>query len=172
MDDLQDTFAFKKKMDDGKTQEEEVDGPAANSTPFLKRLSKSNGVRGSISDEIKVLGVKEMTPFCEKSAFHNESSGAVIQTVVETVESYTQAALFNNGFNEKNLVKSHDHNIINIVILLILSIVISFVFFGAIELEGGRMLLPIIWKLFGSNWIPEQPYVFLSISQDNPPAVW
>ena len=148
MDDLQDTFAFKKKMDDGKIQEEEVDGPAANSTPFLKRLSKSNGVRGSISDEIKVLGVKEMTPFCEKSAFHNESSGAVVQTVVETVEVETQTALFNNRWNDPPTDRQrHDNNIINIVILLFLSIVIFVVFFGAVELEGGRMLLPIAWKL-------------------------
>merc|ERR1711962_1794295 len=83
-----DEEAFKRYDD-----KDEVDEPRANSTPFLKRLSRCNGVRGSISDEIKVLGVKEMTPFCEKSGLHYDSNGGVVYKV-ETVESSTQTALF------------------------------------------------------------------------------
>merc|ERR1719427_1881713 len=119
--------------DDG----DEVDEPRANSTPFLKRLSRCNGVRGSISDEIKVLGVKEMTPFCEKSGLHNDSNGGVAQQV-ETVECSTQTALFDRK-NESSLDNENSEQCLaNIAIFIVVSAAIFFLFFGAVELDSGR----------------------------------
>ena len=156
-----------KKIEE-KDQEGEEEGPAANSTPFLKRLSRCNGVRGSISDEIKVLGVREMTPFCEKSALHNDSN-SVFAKQVETVECATQTALFDRWNEPTTDLQKPDQILSNIAAMICLAMMTFFFFFGAIELEGGRMLMPIFWKLT-SNWLSE-PYAFLSITHD-PPMVW
>jgi hypothetical protein len=156
-----------KKIEE-KVQEGEEEGPAANSTPFLKRLSRCNGVRGSISDEIKVLGVREMTPFCEKSALHNDSN-SVFAKHVETVECATQTALFDRWNEPETDLQKPDQILSNIAAMIFLAMMTFFFFFGAIELEGGRMLMPMFWKLT-SNWLSE-PYAFLSITHD-PPMVW
>ena len=156
-----------KKIEE-KVQEGEEEGPAANSTPFLKRLSRCNGVRGSISDEIKVLGVREMTPFCEKSALHNDSN-SVVAKHVETVECATQTALFDRWNEPETDLQKPDQILSNIAAMIFLAMMTFFFFFGAIELEDGRMLMPMFWKLT-SNWLSE-PYAFLSITHD-PPMVW
>ena len=131
-------------------------------------LSRCNGVRGSISDEIKVLGVREMTPFCEKSALHNDSN-SVVAKQVETVECATQTALFDRWNEPETDLQKPDQILSNIAAMIFLAMMTFFFFFGAIELEGGRMLMPMFWKLT-SNWFSE-PYAFLSITHD-PPMVW
>ena len=140
--------------------EENVDekGPVAISTPFLKRLSKSSGMRGSISDEIKVMGVKEMTPFCEKSAFHDDNIG-------KTSETGTQTPFL---MNKDTVEEDDEYSIIFIQRLSVFAVVILtfFTFFGAIELGDGRKLFPISWV----DFLPE-PVPFLSVKSANP-IVW
>ena len=108
-----------KKIEE-KVQEGEEEGPAANSTPFLKRLSRCNGVRGSISDEIKVLGVREMTPFCEKSALHNDSN-SVVAKHIETVECATQTALFDRWNEPETDLQKPDQILSNIAAIIFLA---------------------------------------------------
>ena len=147
---------------DGKSEDE---GPTANSTPFLKRLSKTKngGARGSISDEFKVLGVKEMTPFCEKSALHHESSNGISKPIIMTTsEAQTQTSFFDrNPWVDEN----RNYFIAMFSLGLFLPFIV-FTFFGAIELEDGRKLFPIFW----SSSLPE-PVPFLTIKND-PPFVW
>lgn len=141
---------------------EEDAGPTANSTPFVKRISRNIGVRGSISDEIKFLGVREMDPFCEKSALHN---GSGVAPKTQLVETATQTALFRYeeiwdhfDFTTKILAA--------IGILLMTVMFLFFTFFGAIELEDGRKLLPIFWF----SPLPE-PIALLTI-RNYAPTVW
>jgi len=150
--------------DDG----DEVDEPRANSTPFLKRLSRCNGVRGSISDEIKVLGVKEMTPFCEKSGLHNDSNGGVVYKV-ETIESSTQTALFDRRNEALSDNENPEQCLTNVAKIIVFFTAIFFLFFGAIEFEDGRIYMPWFWSL-GSILISE-PYSLFSVTHA-PLAVW
>jgi len=157
-------FDDKVQRDDG----DEVDEPRANSTPFLKRLSRCNGVRGSISDEIKVLGVKEMTPFCEKSGLHNDSNGGVAQQV-ETVECSTQTALFDRR-NESSLDNENSEQCLaNIAIFIVFSAAIFFLFFGAVELDSGRIFMPYFWNL--GSMLMSEPCSLFSVTHQ-PLAVW
>lgn len=65
-----------------KQEHKENEGPVAYSTPFHGRVSRARGMRGSIGDEIKMLGVQG-SPLCEKSILHNVSK-------VEMADASTQ----------------------------------------------------------------------------------
>ena len=110
-----------------------------------------------------------MTPFCEKSALHNDSNDLVAKQV-ETIECATQTALF-DGWNDHSSVNIHKPEQIftNVAVIICMAIVFFIFFFGSIELEGGRILMPMFWKLT-SNLISE-PYTVFSITHD-PPTVW
>ena len=153
-----DPFGTNKMIDD-KAHDH---GPTANSTPFLKRLSRNSGVRGSISDEIKVMGVREMTPFCEKSTLHDDTrNGKVLSSETGTQTPVCQEKIY--LLDDYALDLNLGMKIMGIIFLLGL---VFFTFFGAIEFEDGRKLFPIFW----SSGLPE-PVAFLSIKSE-PAVVW
>jgi len=167
-----DEEAFTRRFNDRAREDrgDEVDEPRANSTPFIKRLNGCTGVRGSISEEIKVLGVKEMTPFCEKSDLHNDSKGGVSdKQQVETIESSTQTALFDRRDESSSDNENSERYLANTSLLIVISAAIFILFFGSVELDSGRILMPMFWNL-GSMWMSE-PYSLFSITHE-PPAVW
>ena len=155
-----DPFAMTKL--NGCRAEGDENEPTANSTPFLKRLSRNVGVRGSISDEIKVLDMREISPFCEKSFLHNESG---VTKTKETAEAATQTPLFKGWFPISS--DENDKTFISTSVLVCLTLtVLAFTFFGAVDLGDGKTLLPILW----SPYLPE-PVALLSIRSEIP-SVW
>ena len=131
---------------------------------------KKYSILGSISEEIKVLGVKEMTPFCEKSDLHNDSIGGVSdKQQVETIESSTQTALFDRRDESSSDNENSERYLANTSLLIVISTAIFILFFGSVELDSGRILMPMFWNL-GSMWMSE-PYSLFSITHE-PPAVW
>ena len=132
-------------------------GPVANSTPYLKRQSKNNGVRGSIGDEIKMVGIQGSSPLCEKSALLNGSVFKTTESCTQTPFS-TSMPYFGDYLTWKNVSVGAG--------LAIFVLIMTFTFFGALEIENGRKLMPILW----SPWMPE-PIAVISI-YDPAPRVW
>lgn len=144
--------------------EERADGPSAISTPSFKKFMKSTPhVRGSISDEIKILGMKDDNPFCEKSGLHNESAQASVPKT--TCETGTQTAYFSPESDDEDS-SWNASSIVKRIACVIGFVLVVFTFFGAIEFEDGRKLLPILCL----PGFPE-PMALLSI-RNGAPEVW
>lgn len=138
------------------------DGPSAISTPSMKKFIKSTkAVRGSISDEIKVLGMKDETPFCEKSGLQSESASLP----KNTCEIGTQTAYF-RAENSDDEASWNASSLVKRIACVIGFVLVVFTFFGAIEFEDGRKLLPILCL----PGFPE-PMALLSI-RNGAPDVW
>ena len=147
-----------------------IDGPTANSTPFHKRISRVKLRPSSISDEFKgIVLMKDSSPFCEKSILHHHSgSDAMISpsSAVETIDSSAQTS-GTYPWQYLDYLEYLDFNTLACGALSSLFMaLLTFTFFGAVDLGDGRKLMPILW----SSYFPE-PFTIMSIQLDQD-SVW
>ena len=163
-----DMMSFDEMFDEMRdvTPDQIMDGPAANSTPFHKRISRAKIRPSSISDEFKgIVMLKESSPFCEKSILHNGSGTSLVVPPPEKIDSATQTKMFAEyGLPIENYLDLK--SILCGTLSSVFFAFLAFTFFGAIEFGDGRKLMPIFWSPF----FPE-PFSLISVHFDQE-SVW
>lgn len=153
-DEYNDPFSVNQNADDNNE-------PIANSTPFVKRMSKIGVTRGSIGDELKGTGISKGLPLCEKSALLNDISAKPTETKDAEVQTTWLDYLTSvTNFYGGRQMAFGSFSVIFLAIFI-------FTFFGAIEFEDGEKWMPITWFSF----LPE-PFNLFKIRAAVPPAVW